>query len=113
MKIVKVLVAAVVILCAAESQLEGMIVNGGRGLPHAKAAYTTRKGYLTTMGRVGFWGKKSTFPNKTLNIETGSTLWVVNAEANLTYGFSSHGDISISPILYQDAHKVEGDQLFR
>ena len=109
MRVVRVLV--VIVLLSALGQLQATVVNGGRGLSHTKAAYTTRKGHLTTFGNVRFWGKKSTFPNKTLNIETGSTIWVVQALANLTYGFSKHGDVSFSPVLYQDAHKVDGEQI--
>ncbi|MBN1464467.1 hypothetical protein JXA02_01810 [candidate division KSB1 bacterium] len=110
MRATEILVAVMVLLSSAV-RLESTVVNSGRGLPHAKAAYTTRAGHLTTIGNIGFWGKKSTFPNKTLNIETGATLWLVQAIGDLTYGFSSHGDVSFTPILYQDAHKADGDQI--
>ncbi|MBN1560603.1 hypothetical protein JW998_10155 [candidate division KSB1 bacterium] len=110
MRAARILVA-VITLFTSVGRLESAVVNGGRGLPHAKSAYTTREGHLTTMEKIGFWGKKSTLPNKTLNVESGATLWLVQATANLTYGFSSHGDVSFTPILYQDAHKVEGDQI--
>jgi hypothetical protein len=93
--------------------LEGQAatLNGGKGLPHTKAAFTTPAGHLTAMGNLRMWGKKSTFTYESLGIESGSTIWVVQGAANFTYGIHNHIAASLTPIFYQDTHKENGDDL--
>lgn len=104
-KIVQILI--VTLLHTAFGQGFAAVVNNARGLPHAKAAFTTRTGHLTTAANLRFWGKKSPYADD--NPDRKTNIWVVQALANLTYGFSTHADVSLTPILYQDAHKVKED----
>ncbi len=90
-------------------QAFALVINAGRGLPHTKSAYTTLQGHMTTMGNLRFWGGTGEYPNGDSKGET--RIWVARAIANVTYGFSEHGVVSLSPIVYQDAHKDEGEQV--
>jgi len=101
----------VVLLFFSMSEAKTAVINGGQGLPHVKAAFTTQPGYLTGLGNVRMWGKKSTFTYESLGIESGSTIWVVQGAANLTYGIGPHIAASVTPILYQDTHKENGNDL--
>ena len=104
-----VLVFFVVLLLMLDGQ--AAVVNGGKGLPHTKAAFTTQAGHLTALANLRSWGKKSTFTYESLGIESGSTIWVVQGAANFTYGINNHMAASLTPILYQDTHKESGDEL--
>ncbi|MBN1481290.1 hypothetical protein EH223_02855 [candidate division KSB1 bacterium] len=104
-KIVQLLLAGLALLLCGQSY--AAVVNNARGLPHTKAAYTTRAGHLTTAANLRFWGKKSPYADD--NPDNKTNIWVVRALANLNYGFNTHGDVSLTPILYQDAHKLKDD----
>ena len=90
---------------------QAAVINGGKGLPHTRAAFTTPSGHMTALGNLRFWGKKSTFTYESLGIESGSMIWVVQGAANVTYGINDHIAASITPILYQDTHKESGDDM--
>ncbi len=90
---------------------QAAVINGGKGLPHTKAAFTTRPGHLTALGNVRFWGKQSTFTYESLGIESGSMIWVVQGVANFTYGINDHIAVSLTPVLYQDTHKESGEEI--
>jgi len=91
--------------------LPAIVVNGGKGLPHTKSAFTTRKGQFWLQGQIRFWGKSAEFEYPTLGIESGSTIWVVQQIASFNYGVSNHLSIALSPILYQDTHQDKGEDL--
>jgi len=104
----------IIIVCFIVFGFKGLgasVVNGGLGLPHTKAAYTTQPGHLTTFGNLRFWTKRKTFSYEHLGIETGGTIWVVQGVWNLTYGVYDHIALSLTPILYQDTHKDQGDEI--
>lgn len=102
---------AIILILFLMGQPQARIVNTGKGLPHAKSADVLSQGHMTTMGNMRFWVKRASFTDPTLKIETGTSIWVVQALANITYGFSKHGEVSLTPILYQDAHKLDGEEI--
>lgn len=87
-------------------------INGGRGLPHTKAAYTTRVNHLWAKAQTRFWGKKAEFTNEALGVQSGSTIWVVQGLTSLSYGLSKNAAVSLTPILYQDTHQESGNDIF-
>jgi len=97
------------LLVLISSQVFASVINAGRGLPHTKSAYTTLHGHMTGMGNLRFWGGTGEYSNG--NSEGETRIWVARALGNVTYGFSEHGAVSLTPILYQDAHKDEGEQI--
>lgn len=99
----------IALLMLLSSHVCASVINAGRGLPHTKSAYTTLHQNLTTMGNLRFWGGTGEYSNDDTQGET--RIWVASALWNFTYGFSEHGAVSLSPILYQDAHKDEGEQI--
>ncbi len=90
-------------------QSHAAVINAGNGLPHSKSAYTTLKGHMTAASNLRFWGGTSEYSNNVADVS--AKIWVARAVGNITYGFSQHGEVSLSPVLYQDAHKEEGEQI--
>ena len=105
-RLMRVLIA--ILLLVLSAQTSAAVINAGHGLPHTKAAYTTLQGHVTAMGNLRFWGSKSEYSNEAGDVV--AKIWVARALANVTYGFDKHGEVSLTPILYQDAHKEEGEQ---
>ena len=85
---------------ALSGQAFASVINSGRGLPHTKSAYTTLQGRMTAGGNLRFWGGTGEYTNGDKEGET--RIWVARSVGNMTYGFSKHGVVSLSPILYQD-----------
>ncbi len=102
-----VLIAALFVVLS--SPAFSAVINAGRGLPHTKSAYTTLQGRLTVAGNLRFWGGTGKYENNDTEGET--RIWVARAVGNATYGLGKHSVVSLSPILYQDAHKASGEQI--
>ena len=102
MKIYKPAVVFLFLLLIVNASL-AVVINGGRGLPHTRAAWVQQKGYLTTLGHTRFWGKVHQYQAD--GIEKASTVWVVQGLVNVVYGLGDHFDLSVAPIIYQDVHQ--------
>lgn len=87
------------------------IVNGGKGLPHTKAAWTTDPGWLTLVANTRFWGKVGDFKDQELEFETGGAIWVVQGASSFSYGMGDHFELSLTPIVYQDVHQGNKDEI--
>jgi len=80
---------------------------GGRGLFYINAARTLPKGYLQFYTGLRYFGKIASFGAD----EGAYTMWNVQGFASLNFGISSHMELAISPILYQDTHGEGGNIL--
>jgi hypothetical protein len=97
------------LVLATSSQTFAAVMNAGLGLPHTKSAYTILQGRMAVTGNLRFWGGTGEYANGDKEGET--RIWVARSVGNLTYAFSKHGVVSLSPIVYQDAHKKSGEQI--
>ena len=66
------------------------VINGGKGLPHTKAAWTQESGRLTVMANTSFWGKVAQRTSATTNIESAVTIWDVQGLISVNYGLGKH-----------------------
>ncbi len=104
----KILVVCLVWFSSAQIA-SAVVVNGGVGLPHTRAAWVAEKGYLTVLPQTRFWGKVS--KNET-DDSNAFTLWVIQGLASVNYGISEHFSFNITPIMYQDMNQGEdNDQM--
>jgi len=85
-----------------------VIVNGGKGLPHTRAAWVGQTGYLTFLANTRFWGKVHQTRDVSLNLPMAQTVWDVQGLASLNYGLGKHFDLNLTPILYQDDQTKNG-----
>ncbi len=79
-----------------------VIINGGKGLPHTKAAWVSQSGHLTLQTNTRFWGKVHQIRDTQLGVPTAQTIWNVQGLVSLNYGLGRHFDLNVTPILYQD-----------
>jgi hypothetical protein len=83
-------------------------IQGGRGLPHTKAAWVMQKGHLTLSTYASFWGKVHQV--KTVaDDKTAYTIWDVQGLLSLNYGLGDHFGFFITPAFYKDVHRGEYD----
>jgi hypothetical protein len=100
------LVFLLLLLCAYTSH--AVIINGGKGLPHTKAAWVSQTGRLTLLTNTRFWGKVYQSRDVLLNVPTAQTIWDVQSLISVNYGLGSHFDLNVTPILYQDDQTKNG-----
>lgn len=80
---------------------------GGEGLLYVNSARVIPKGYLEYFGGTRFYGKVASFgPGR-----KAYTLWNVQGFTTFNYGASSHLEMAISPIIYQDTNGDGGNIL--
>ena len=108
MKMIKFALLAVVLLFVNASQ--SMVINGGRGLPHTKAAWVQERGHLSMLAHTRFWGKVSQYTNTEVGLQDARTVWDVQGLVSLNYGLGKHFGISLTPIAYQDVHQGETEE---
>ena len=92
------------------SAMGAIAVNGGKGLPHTRAAWVQERGRLTVLTQTRFWGKVGQFGTSQQDIQTAYTIWDVQGLASLAYGLGEHFDLTITPIFYQDVHQGESEE---
>lgn len=101
MKILRpILVFAV--LFSLYSTSDAVVLNGGKGLPHTKAAWVTETGRLTLLSHTRFWGQVHQTKQSQLGLTSAVTVWDVRGQMALNYGLGKHFELSVLPILYQD-----------
>jgi len=94
------LVVLLVLLFAYASP--AVIINGGLGLPHTKAAWVSQTGRLTMLAHTRFWGQVHQTRDVKINVPSAMTVWDVQGLVSMNYGLGKHFDLNITPILYQD-----------
>ena len=85
--------------------LQGTTRFGGRGLIYIQSARVISKGYLEFYAGTRYYGKIARSGKKAF------TLWNVQGFTSFNYGVSSHLEMFISPILYQDTNSDGGNVL--
>ena len=85
-----------------------VVINGGKGLPHTKAAWVSETGRLTLMTYTRFWGQVYQRRDVKLNVPTANTVWDVQGAVSLNYGIGKHFDLNVTPIVYQDDQSKDG-----
>lgn len=109
MKVTRLATLLVVLLFMFNS-VDAIVINGGKGMLHTKAAWVTETGRLTMLNHSRFWGKVGQFSDKVNNIEYAVTVWDVSGYVNFVYGMGKHFDLSIMPVVYQDVHQGDKEQ---
>jgi len=104
MKVVRVTLILTLLIGMATA-VQAVVINGGKGLPHTRAAWVQERGRLTMLGHTRFWGKVADVPLPMEDLERGVTIWNVQGLMNLNYGLGKHFGLSLTPILYQDTQK--------
>ncbi len=79
-------------------------IQGGRGLPHTKAAWVLQKGRLTLSTHTNFWGKVHQV-DLSNNDKTAYTIWDVQGVLSLNYGIGDHFGFFVAPTVYKDVHR--------
>jgi hypothetical protein len=95
-----ILVAAILFALYATS--DAVVFNGGKGLPHTKAAWVTETGRLTVLSHTRFWGQVHQTPDSKAGISTAVTVWDVRGQIALNYGLGKHFGLLLTPVLFQD-----------
>ncbi|MBN1541686.1 hypothetical protein JW992_06035 [candidate division KSB1 bacterium] len=109
MKIYKsALIFAVVLLLSTASQ--AAVINGGRGLPHTKAAWVQERTHLSMLMHTRFWGKVSQFTDTQLGLQDAVTVWTVQGLVSMNYGLGKHFGVTLTPIAYQDVHQGQTEE---
>ena len=107
MKILRpILVVALLLGIFATS--EAVIINGGKGLPHTKAAWVAETGRLTVQTNSRFWGQVHQTPQSSAGISNAITVWDVQGQIALNYGLGEHFGLLLTPVLYQDDQSEYG-----
>ena len=89
------------------AHLQGTTGLGGRGLIYVHSAKVIPQGYLEFYSGTRFFGKIANFGAD----KKAYTLWNVQGFMSFNYGISSHLEIAVSPILYQDTNSNRGNIL--
>jgi hypothetical protein len=97
-----------VLLLLSMTASHAVVVNGGKGLPHTKAAWVSETGRLTLMTYTRFWGQVNQTRDTKLNVPTARTVWDVQGAVSLNYGLGKHFDLNVTPIVYQDDQSKDG-----
>ncbi|MBN1997406.1 hypothetical protein JW935_07635 [candidate division KSB1 bacterium] len=95
----------IVVLCTSAG---AVVINGGKGLPHTRAAWVSETGRLTILAHSRFWGKVGPLPSE--GIQRAQTVWDVQGLVSLNYGIGDHFELSVTPIAYQDVHQGTDDE---
>lgn len=87
---------------------EAIVINGGKGLPHTRAAWVSNVGHLTVLTHTRFWGQVHQINNQALGLKTAITVWDVQGLVSLDYGLGKHFGLNVTPIAFQDDQSEYG-----
>ncbi len=100
--------ATMVLIVVLFTSAGAVVINGGKGLPHTRAAWVSETGRLTILSHSRFWGKVGALPSET--VERAQTVWCVQGLVSLNYGIGDHFGLTVTPIAYQDVHQGDDDE---
>ena len=93
-----------IIIILLMGNLHGTPQQGGRGLIYLHSALLIPKGHIQFYGGLRYFGKVAQFgPN-----ERAYTLWHVQGFTTFNIGLSSHFELAVSPIIFQDTNRGDG-----
>mgnify|MGYP006289854229 CR=1 FL=1 len=87
------------------------IRNGDAGLTFTRAAWTTPAGTFQVFPHMRFWGQAKEYTDPETGYSSGQMIWDVQSAVSFTYGFTKHLSVSLTPILYQDVHQGQKEQI--
>ena len=100
-------VGSLIIMILVAGQVGGTTRHGGKGLIYVHSARILPVGHLQFYGGTRYYGKIA-------QVETGNrayAIWNVKIYSTFNIGVSSHLELAISPILYQDTNNSDGNAL--
>jgi hypothetical protein len=93
---------ATLFLCG---MLHATPAGGGKGLVYVHSASTLEKGRLELVSGVRYFGKIASFGGT----RRAYMLWDVQNSLSINYGAGRHVELSLTPILYQDINREDGN----
>ncbi|MDZ7723177.1 MAG: hypothetical protein U5R06_10330 [candidate division KSB1 bacterium] len=95
-----------VILCCLQTTVWAFGTrNGDVGLSYTRAAWTTPAGTFRVFPHMRFWGQAKEYIDPETRYSSGNMIWDVHGAMALTYGFTDHVSVSLTPVVYQDVHQ--------
>ena len=93
-----------IIIILLTGNLHGTPQQGGRGLIYLHSALLIPKGFIQFYGGLRYFGKVAQFGWN----ERAYTLWHVQGFTTFNIGLSSHFELAVSPIIFQDTNRGDG-----